>query len=208
MGAPGRAEPAGPRRWSRSGSSGLRSGDERGERGYLAGESPLLSPELRGEIPPGSACPPRPFPVSPALAMADGCGTGKEPPYPGAAAALRRWEQLRRRAAAPWARGLLAVAAGLGLFYAALRVPLRLRDGLAAGEAGGERGGVTLGPPGRVLCSPNGALSSPRRCAVPGLWSTLGQRRGREPRFLSCAVKALREIRAAPCTTRHVSGLG
>eukprot|EP00076_Gallus_gallus_P033889 XP_024999427.1 suppressor of tumorigenicity 7 protein-like isoform X3 [Gallus gallus] len=132
MGAPGRAEPAGPRGWSRSGSSGLRSGDERGERGYLAGESPLLSPELRGETPPGSACPPRPFPVSPALAMADGCGTGKEPPYPGAAAALRRWEQLRRRAAAPWARGLLAVAAGLGLFYAALRVPLRLRDGLAA----------------------------------------------------------------------------
>lgn len=73
--------------------------------------------------------------------MADGCGTGKEPPCLGAAAALRRWEQLRRRAAAPWARGLLAVAAGLGLFYAALRVPLRLRDGLAAGEAGGERGG-------------------------------------------------------------------
>uniref|UniRef100_A0A8C9EN93 Suppressor of tumorigenicity 7 protein-like n=1 Tax=Pavo cristatus TaxID=9049 RepID=A0A8C9EN93_PAVCR len=75
---------------------------------------------------------PRPFPVSPALAMADGCGTGREAPCPGAAAALRRWEQLRRRAAAPWARGLLAVAAGLGLFYAALRVPLRLRDGLAA----------------------------------------------------------------------------
>uniref|UniRef100_A0A8C2U0X5 Suppressor of tumorigenicity 7 protein-like n=1 Tax=Coturnix japonica TaxID=93934 RepID=A0A8C2U0X5_COTJA len=64
--------------------------------------------------------------------MADGCGTGMEPPCPGVAAALRRWEQLRRRAAAPWARGMLAVAAGLGLFYLALRVPLRLRDGLAA----------------------------------------------------------------------------
>ncbi|XP_066839290.1 suppressor of tumorigenicity 7 protein-like isoform X1 [Anser cygnoides] len=63
-----------------------------------------------------------------------GTGSGRGPSCPGAAAALRRWEQLRRRAAAaaPWARGLLAVAAGLGLCYAVLRVPLRLRDGLAA----------------------------------------------------------------------------
>ncbi|XP_074911655.1 suppressor of tumorigenicity 7 protein-like isoform X1 [Buteo buteo] len=69
--------------------------------------------------------------------MADGGGgggSGRGPPCPGAAAALRRWEQLRRRAAAaaPWARGLLAVVAGLGLFYVVLRVPLRLRDSLAA----------------------------------------------------------------------------
>ncbi|KAK2526519.1 St7l [Columba guinea] len=66
--------------------------------------------------------------------MADGGGSGREQPCPGAAAVLRRWEQLRRRAAAaaPWARGLLAVAAGLGLFYVVLRVPLRLRDSLAA----------------------------------------------------------------------------
>ncbi|OPJ89068.1 suppressor of tumorigenicity 7 protein-like isoform B [Patagioenas fasciata monilis] len=68
--------------------------------------------------------------------MADGGGSGREPPCPGAAAVLRRWEQLRRRAAAaapaPWARGLLVVAAGLGLFYVVLRVPLRLRDSLAA----------------------------------------------------------------------------
>lgn len=181
MGAPGRAEPAGPRGWSRSGSSGLRSGDERGERGYLAGESPLLSPELRGETPPGSACPPRPFPVSPALAMADGCGTGKEPPYPGAAAALRRWEQLRRRAAAPWARGLLAVAAGLVLFYAALRVPLRLRDGLAAGEAGGERGGVALRPCALLTgpCPPPGAALSPG-CGQPSV-SVGGENRVSSP---------------------------
>uniref|UniRef100_A0A8C3BJJ7 Suppressor of tumorigenicity 7 protein-like n=1 Tax=Cairina moschata TaxID=8855 RepID=A0A8C3BJJ7_CAIMO len=63
-----------------------------------------------------------------------GTGSGRGPPCPGAAAALRRWEQLRRRAAAaaPWARGLLAAAAGLGLLYALLRLPLRLRDGLAA----------------------------------------------------------------------------
>ncbi|XP_057282856.1 suppressor of tumorigenicity 7 protein-like isoform X2 [Pezoporus wallicus] len=66
--------------------------------------------------------------------MADSGGSGRGPPCPGAAAALRRWEQLRRRvaAAAPWTRGLLAVAAGLGLFYVVLRVPLRLRDSLAA----------------------------------------------------------------------------
>ncbi|XP_041869481.1 suppressor of tumorigenicity 7 protein-like isoform X2 [Corvus kubaryi] len=59
-------------------------------------------------------------------------GSGRGPPCPGAASAFRRWEQLRRRAATPWARGLLAVAAGLGLLYAVLRVPVRLRDGLAA----------------------------------------------------------------------------
>lgn len=92
--------------------------------------------------------------------MADGGGSGREPPCPGAAAVLRRWEQLRRRAAAaaPWARGLLAVAAGLGLFYVVLRVPLRLRDSLAAGETrrghrGARRGNATsgraAGTPGR-----------------------------------------------------------
>lgn len=75
-----------------------------------------------------------------------GTGSGRGPPCPGAAAALRRWEQLRRRAAAaaPWARGLLAAAAGLGLLYALLRLPLRLRDGLAAGES---RGGAARGDP-------------------------------------------------------------
>ncbi|XP_064255369.1 suppressor of tumorigenicity 7 protein-like isoform X3 [Passer domesticus] len=94
---------------------------------------------------PASAPPaprsPAPLPVpplsrrAPAAAMAEGSGgaaSGRGPPCPGAAAALRRWEQLRRRAATPWARGLLAAAAALGLLYAVLRVPLRLRDGLAA----------------------------------------------------------------------------
>ncbi|XP_068029525.1 suppressor of tumorigenicity 7 protein-like isoform X5 [Anomalospiza imberbis] len=61
-----------------------------------------------------------------------GAGSGRGPPCPAAASAFRRWEQLRRRAATPWARGLLAAAAGLALLYAALRVPVRLRDGLAA----------------------------------------------------------------------------
>lgn len=70
---------------------------------------------------------------APPAVMAEGSGGG------GAASAFRRWEQLRRRAATPWARGLLAAAAGLGLLYAVLRVPVRLRDGLAAGEGG--RGG-------------------------------------------------------------------
>ncbi|NWV38872.1 ST7L protein, partial [Grantiella picta] len=72
---------------------------------------------------------------APSAAMAEGSGSGgsgRGPPCPGAVSAFRRWEQLRRRAATPWARGLLAVAAGLGLLYAVLRVPVRLRDGLAA----------------------------------------------------------------------------
>ncbi|NXU13375.1 ST7L protein, partial [Pardalotus punctatus] len=72
---------------------------------------------------------------APSAAMAEGSGSGgsgRGPPCPGAVSAFRRWEQLRRRLATPWARGLLAVAAGLGLLYAVLRVPVRLRDGLAA----------------------------------------------------------------------------
>ncbi|NWV82236.1 ST7L protein, partial [Dasyornis broadbenti] len=70
---------------------------------------------------------------SAAMAEGSGCGgSGRGPPCPGAVSAFRRWEQLRRRAATPWARGLLAVAAGLGLLYVVLRVPGRLRDGLGA----------------------------------------------------------------------------
>lgn len=85
---------------------------------------------------------------APSAVMAEGSGSGsggsgRGPLCPGAASAFRRWEQLRRRAATPWARGLLAVAAGLGLLYAVLRVPVRLRDGLAAGEGG--RGGWCAG---------------------------------------------------------------
>lgn len=83
---------------------------------------------------------------APSAVMAEGSGSGgsgRGPPCLGAASAFRRWEQLRRRAATPWARGLLAAAAGLGLLYAVLRVPVRLRDGLAAGEGG--RGGWRRG---------------------------------------------------------------
>lgn len=83
---------------------------------------------------------------APSAVMAEGSGSGgsgRGSPCLGAASAFRRWEQLRRRAATPWARGLLAAAAGLGLLYALLRVPMRLRDGLAAGEGG--RGGWRAG---------------------------------------------------------------
>lgn len=99
---------------------------------------PALAEPRPGAVPPLSR-------RAPPAVMAEGSGSaggasGRGPPCPGAASAFRRWEQLRRRAATPWARGLLAAAAGLGLLYAVLRVPVRLRDGLAAGEGGrGER---------------------------------------------------------------------
>lgn len=48
----------------------------------------------------------------------------------------RRWERLKLAAVGPWAR-TVGLAALLGLLYC-LRGPLRLRDNLAAGEAGPE----------------------------------------------------------------------